>query len=196
MAWCKTGETPVCEQCMYCSLALSRRYISHFLCVGSQSLYTLRLTFLRNKSEMLYTYNFISYNRIIFVSQALRWPNHPFVLKPPETHTQPMGKDCARQRINLGLEKLVLPYMFGDIPGEFNRVDVTLYTQLSADRLLNLLRISRVWAGPITAAVGGNAENMETLRNWLKDAPEELRQRKNVWIHGVDYSGVSISLNR
>ena len=106
-----------------------------------------------------------------------------------------MREECAKQRVNLRLEKLVLPYMFGKIPDEFSRLDVTLYTQLSADRLANLLRISRVWEGPISAAVGGNADNLEALRDWLKKAPDDFRQRKNIWIHGVDHSGVSNFLN-
>ena len=85
--------------------------------------------------------------------------------------------------------------MYGAVPDNTTRVDVTLYTQLTVSRLLNLLRITRTWAGPISAVIGGNEKDMDTLREWLNNAPEELKQRKNIWIHGVHHTGVSIFLN-
>ena len=87
----------------------------------------------------------------------------------------------------------MLPYIFGDVPGDTTRVDVTLYTQLSANRLVNLLRISRLWPGPISAAVSGNADDIYTLRTWLTDAPADFKKRTNIWIHGVQHHGVNIS---
>ena len=87
-----------------------------------------------------------------------------------------------------------MPYMYGEVPDNTS-LDVTLYTQLSVGRLLHLLRITRTWSGPISAAIGGNEDDMGILRNWLINAPDEFRQRKNIWIHGMNHTGVSISMN-
>ena len=92
-----------------------------------------------------------------------------------------MANEFMQQRTILHLAWLITPYMCCEVPDHATRLDVTLYTQLSVSRLLNLLR----------AGVAGNKDDMWILRNCLNNAAQELKQRKYIWIYGVNHTGVS-----
>ena len=122
---------------------------------------------------------------LVFSSPDAPWPTEPFVFSQPHESLFPRHRRCKNFRRNLLKKRVALPFIYGKVTGQTNRRDVTLYTQLSPDRLPNLFRILSKWPGPISVAIGGNATAVHEAQDKLRKGHDMLNGRSNIWIHGL-----------